>query len=91
VQDHVSFELFIGSDNRTHKVERAKLLQVLDANHEGYTVVPSTGYYKGEREESVVVTIADDEQAVLSTIGKLKQALKQDSIAYRQAPVMRFI
>lgn len=86
-----TIELFIGSNNQTHKVELHKLERVLSKYHEGFTIQPATGYWKGTREDSVTVLISDDMNKILSTIVALKVVLKQDAIAYHEVSELEFI
>ena len=88
---HKTIELFIGSNNKTHKVERDIIEQVMSKYHEGFTIQPATGYWMGAREESVTVIVSDDEQTIIETIKKLKYALKQDAIAYHEVSELEFI
>lgn len=85
-----TLELFIGSNNKTHKVERELLVQTLAKYHDGFTVQPAVGYWEGAREESVTVLISDDESAILETIKRLKYVLKQDAIAYHEVTPLVF-
>jgi len=86
-----TIELFIGSNNKTHKVERDKLEKVLGKYHEGFTVQPAVGYWQGVREDSVTVVISDEFDTILETIKKLKYELKQDAIAYHEVTPLEFI
>lgn len=86
-----TLELFIGSNNKTHKVERELLIRTLGKYHEGFTVQPATGYWQGTREDSVTVIIADEYDRILETIKKLKYVLKQDAIAYHEVAPLEFV
>lgn len=87
-----TLELFIGSNNTTHKVELDKLEQTLAKYHEGFTIKRGVvGYWQGAREESVTVLVSDDFSTILDTINKLKQVLKQDAIAYHEVSELVFI
>lgn len=86
-----TLELFIGSNNKTHKVERAKLERVLSEYHEGFTIQPAVGYWQGSREDTVVVTVSDEYSTVIETIKRLKYELKQDAIAFHEVTPLEFI
>lgn len=86
-----TFLLYIGANNQTKKVERAKLLTELDKDFEGYTVQPAMGCWRGQREDSVVVTVTADETMLTEVVNRLKYVLKQDAIAYQEAPELHFI
>jgi hypothetical protein len=84
-------ELFIGSNNKTHKVERALLETTLAKYHEGFTIQPAVGYWQGAREDAVTVVISDNLDTIIETIKKLKYVLKQDAIAYHEVAELEFI
>ena len=86
-----TIELFIGSNNKTGKVERELLESTLAKYHEGFTIQPSVGYWQGTREQSVVVTLSDEFSTILDTIQRLKQVLNQDAIAYHEVTALEFI
>lgn len=87
-----TIELFIGSNNTTHKVELEKLESTLAKYHDGFTIKRGVvGYWQGAREESVTVLVSDDFSTILATINKLKQVLKQDAIAYHEVTPLEFI
>lgn len=86
-----TLELFIGSNNTTHKVEVNKLKAVLNQYHKGWTMQNALGSWLGTEEDSVIVTISDDKTTIMSTINRLKQELQQDAIAYREVTPLEFI
>lgn len=86
-----TLELFIGSNNKTGKVDRQLLESTLSKYHEGFTIQPAVGYWMGAREDSVVVTVSDDFETIIQTIQRLKQVLKQDAIAYHEVTPLEFI
>ena len=88
---HTTMQLFIGSNNKTHKVERELLIQTLAKYHTGFTIQPAIGYWEGAREESVSVIISDEHDAIISTVKRLKQVLKQDAIAIQKVAELEFI
>jgi hypothetical protein len=88
---HKTIELFIGSNNKTHKVERDIIEEVMSKYHEGFTIQPAVGYWQGVREDSVTVVVSDDFETIKQTILKLKYALKQDAIAYHEVAELEFI
>lgn len=86
-----TLELFIGSNNTTHKVEVDKLKAILNEYHQGWTMQNALGSWLGTEEDSVIVTISDDMSTIMSTIKTLKTALQQDAIAYREVTPLEFI
>lgn len=86
-----TLELFIGSNNTTHKVELSKLEATLSKYHTGFTIQPAVGYWAGAREDSVTVLISDDFATIIQTITVLKAVLQQDAIAYHEVTPLEFI
>lgn len=86
-----TLELFIGSNNKTGKVERALLESTLAKYHTGFTIQPAVGYWEGAREDSVTVIVSDNFDTIINTIQRLKQVLKQDAIAYHEVAALRFV
>lgn len=86
-----TLELFIGANNKTHKVERDLLERTLAKYHEGFTIQPAVGYWMGSREDSVTVIVSDEEHKILETIKQLKRVLKQDAIAYHEVTPLEFV
>lgn len=86
-----TLQLFIGANNKTHKVERELLIATLGKYHEGFTVQPAVGYWMGAREESVTVIISDEHDAIIATVQRLKQVLNQDAIAVQVVSPLEFM
>lgn len=86
----MTYQLYIGSNNRTKRLELAKIRRIVGARHEGFTVVPVTGYWHGEAEHTALVVIDDDDSKILATIATLKDELEQEAIGYQLAPQMQF-
>lgn len=86
------YNLFIGSNNTTHKVELNKIRKATAKMFEGFTIIPSTGYWQGKAEKSVIVQIeAMNRAQVIELAELLKIELKQDAIAMQELPKLSFI
>ena len=88
---NATIQMFIGENNKTHKVERELLIQTLAKYHDGFTIQPGVGYWQGVQENNVIVTIADDRALIIETIKKLKYVLKQDAIAFHEVAPLELI
>lgn len=86
-----TFNIYIGSNNRTGVCEFKKIENIFSANHEGFTIYHANGYWHGVKESSAVVVVSDNEARVKSTIAILKRKLNQEAIAYQVAPALRFV
>ena len=85
-----TFQLYIGSNNRTGRLELSKIRRIVSARHQGFTVLPATGYWQGAQENSAIVVINDNTNKIRETIELLKNALAQDAIGYQVVPNMQF-
>jgi hypothetical protein len=87
-----TFTLYVGADNSTGTVDHDTLRAVLDERHEGYTIVPALGRWKGKEEQSILVIIGtDDELAVNRTVTDLKDRLNQQSIGIQKTAAIDFV
>ena len=87
---NTTIEMFIGENNRTHKVDRDLIIQTLSKYHEGFTIQPAVGYWHGVQENSVAVIISDDSATIFESMKKLKYVLKQEAIAYHEVAPLEF-
>ena len=74
---------YIGSNNKTHELEKDKALTILSDAYEGMTVSELVGYWKGAKEATLqvqVVTEAVDYTLLKATCKKLNSTLDQDAI-----------
>lgn len=85
-----TFQLYIGANNRTKRLETAKIRRVMPGRHDGFTLVPVTGYWQGERENSVLVIVNDDPAKVRQTIAILKAELQQEAIGVQRVADIEF-
>ena len=84
--------LYIGGNNKTHRVEVDKLKAVLNKYHEGWTIERGNiGAWHGVEEESVKVLISDNYDTILATVNKLKYELKQEAIAIQEVAELEFV
>lgn len=79
----ITIKAFIGSNNKTKKLEVDKIISTVNANHEAFTLdYPGIGYWRGEAEETAVLYLSDERQKVMNTLNELKEVLDQEAIAY---------
>jgi hypothetical protein len=53
-------KLFIGADNKTQRITdfyKSKITDILNFYFDGYNIISSEGFYKGSKEESLLITI----------------------------------
>lgn len=85
-----TYKLYIGANNTTKQVEIDKIEQTLNGYFDGYTMEQATGYWLGNREASVVITVASEIE-IVPVIVELKHILQQDAIAYQEVEQLHFI
>ena len=74
---------YIGSNNQTHTLEKSKALAILSAHYEGMSVTELVGYWKGEQEKTMLVSIVTEQPdytEIKKVCGELNTALNQDAI-----------
>lgn len=80
----ITIKAFIGSSNKTKKLEVDKIVSTVNANHEAFTLdYPVIGYWRSEAEETAVLYLSDEQQKVMNTLNELKEVLDQEAIAYQ--------
>lgn len=80
----ITIKAFIGSNNKTKKLEVDKIISTVNANHEAFTLdYPVIGYWRGEAEQTAVLYISDERSKVMNTLNELKEVLDQEAIAYQ--------
>ena len=80
----ITIKAFIGSNNKTKKLEVDKIISTVNANHEAFTLdYPVIGYWRSEAEQTAVLYLSDERSKVMNTLNELKEALDQEAIAYQ--------
>ena len=79
-------DIYIGSDNGSRKIDREYVDKITEwANRnfpDGYTLLKGHGYYDGNQEDSVVLSVLTDYDIdVREQVAQLKQRLDQNAIA----------
>lgn len=85
-----AFTLYVGANNRTGRLEMARIRSIVAARHEGFTLYPVTGYWHGVAERSAIVLINDDDAKVFETINLLKARLEREAVGYTVQQEMKF-
>ena len=59
---------------------------------DGFTITNAVGYWKGEKEDTKVLTVCtDDYQLVLDTAALYKAMFEQEAVAIQELPEMQFV
>ena len=74
--------MYIGANNSTKKLERDKIESVLNDHYEGYSAFEIVGYWKGEREKTLMIEVLSEEPgAVHAKVAKeLKKECEQEAV-----------
>jgi hypothetical protein len=72
--------LYVGADNETGEIDLDRLSKIVGKRHEGFTIVPASGYWQGSPEPSALVIISGDGLDVLPTVKDIKSELDQESV-----------
>ena len=86
-----TFTIYVGSNNDTKQLELDRINNIASGNHEGYTLYTATGHWLGTEEATAVLIIHDQPAKIMATIEALKAELKQDAIAFQEAPTLQFV
>jgi hypothetical protein len=87
-----TYNMFVGSNNVTHKVELDKLTNILDEYLDGYTITNAKGVWQGTHEDSVIVTIANISDQWVRLIAKnVRVNLDQNAVAIQLVNNLEFI
>ena len=75
-------KFYCGQNNKTKKVEKSKIQKIVSKHFDGFSLIESTGFYKGLREKSVIVEVLTDKKLsdLLSIKEELRLSLAQESV-----------
>ena len=80
-----TYELYIGSNNETGKLELAKLNEIVIKFYEYATINPNlTGIWKGGNEKTAMVLVKSSEENLAKFIDEIKLELRQEAVAFRE-------
>jgi len=74
---------YIGSNNKTHQLEKEKALKILSETYEGMSISEIVGYWQGEAEKTMLVMViceTVDYTQVKTVCKKLNNELDQQAI-----------
>jgi len=86
------YRLYIGTNNKTGKLEDKKAIQLTSRRFNGFTTFKGLGYWQGKPEKSLIIEIeTKKEQSVKVLAIELAKKLKQDAIGLAKIGKMQFI
>ena len=87
------FRLYVGSNNKTKKLEKSKAIKTTGMYFDGFSAYEIIGYWRGQAEKTLLIEIETMEKTkVLELSKKLVAKLQQQAIGMVQTEEqMRFI
>ena len=86
------YKLYIGSNNKTKKLEEKKAIGIVSKSFKGFTSYKGLGFWEGKGEKSLIIEIETKKQvSVIKLAKKLARELKQDAIGLARIGKMEFI
>jgi len=84
---------YVGANNRTGRVETDKIVQLVSRHFGGGTIIPATGIWKGQTEQSNAVVIGHDKsERYVRQFGRLLcKALHQEAVAVSDGQSIDFV
>ena len=89
-----TYQLFCGRNIPTGGTVTDKEIATFLARvpFDGFTVQECVGYWKGEMEETLLLTVCtDDYKLVQQTAGLYKGMFQQEAVAIQELPAMQFV
>ena len=84
--------IYIGSNNKTHKLEYNKAIRITAKQFQGFTAIKGLGYWQGVQERNLILEIeSDNESKVQGLIKRLAKELNQSAIGWATIGEMNFI
>jgi hypothetical protein len=88
----MTYRYYIGSNNRTGRLEEKRALSLITKQFEGFTAYKGLGYWQGKPENTLIIEIeTDDKNKVLTLAKTLKNELEQQAIGLLKVGKMSFI
>jgi hypothetical protein len=85
-----TFNLYVGEDPKTGILDVPRITNIVGKNGD-FTLTHAIGTWKGEQEESVIVTIATDTDNLAKVVANLRSELNQESIGVQAMPDITFL
>lgn len=86
------FRLFVGSNNKTKRLELDKAVKCVARYYKGFTYYTATGFWEGVKEKSVVFEISGTKKRDIDKLSKeLCNILAQQAVGIQRIPEMSFI
>ena len=76
----------------TEDLNREQIEAILASSFDSFTVLPATGYWEGQRENSLVIELdTNDKSSVVASAGRIKQQNHQEAILITEVKETRML
>lgn len=77
----MKYSIYIGSNNKTKKLEKAKIHRIINKFYDGYSATEIRGYWKGIPEETMKIEILDgNDKKIKEMASILGEELHQEAV-----------
>jgi len=84
--------IYIGSNNKTGRLEYSKAIKITAKQFEGFTAFKGLGYWQGKQEQNTIIEIeTEDKSKIKRLIKTLLKALDQRAIGWVVIGKMDFV
>ena len=82
MKNAVSIKFYVGANNETKAVEKAKALVIAGRHYKGFTVTESIGLWMGEVENSIIIEVIEVEDGSQEIAERVERELKEELNQY---------
>ena len=92
IRPYMLIKFMIGSNNITKELEKDKIVKFFSEKVDGFTAYEAMGYWKGEKEKSMVVEVGNIDMPSAAQFSKeLCKILDQEAIGITRSDDIQFI
>ena len=86
------YRLYIGSNNKTKKLEESKAIKITNKQFQGFTAFKGLGYWQGKKERCLMIEVeSKNKKEVIGLAKMLAKKLRQEAIGLAMIGKMKFI
>lgn len=87
------FNIYIGADNVSGKIDKAEIVRLLSSSFNGFTITLGCGFWQGKEEEVAIITIFTIRTRVelIYIVAELCRKLRQDCIILQSVDQVDFV
>jgi len=86
------YRLYVGSNNKTKKLEESKAVKITSKQFEGFTAYKGLGYWQGKKERCLMIEIeSKNKKEVIGLAKTLAKKLRQEAVGLAIIGKMSFV